>query len=69
MIKPKTELSDLQKILRICRQSFVSAGFFSLFINLLMLAPSLYMHAGERTFLQYLLQPALDSAARSFREK
>ncbi len=24
---------------------------------------------GERTFLQYLLQPALDSAARSFREK
>lgn len=43
MIKPKTELSDLQKILRICRQSFVTAGFFSLFINLLMLAPSLYM--------------------------
>ncbi|MDQ5911103.1 MAG: ATP-binding cassette, subfamily type secretion system permease/ATPase [Pseudomonadota bacterium] len=43
MIKPKAELSDLQKILRICRQSFVFAGFFSLFINLLMLAPSLYM--------------------------
>ena len=43
MLKPKAELSDLQKILRICRQSFAVAGFFSLFINLLMLAPSLYM--------------------------
>jgi ATP-binding cassette, subfamily C, bacterial EexD len=36
-------LDDLQKALTVCRGSFLFAGFFSLFINLLMLAPSLYM--------------------------
>ncbi len=43
MTRPKSELSDLQKVLHLCWQSFAVAGFFSLFINLLMLAPSLYM--------------------------
>lgn len=42
-MKPKTPPSDLQKALRVCRQSFISAAFFSLFINLLMLTPPLYM--------------------------
>ena len=42
-MKPKAEPSDLQKVLHLCWQSFAIAGFFSLFINLLMLAPSLYM--------------------------
>jgi len=37
------DLDDLQKALKLCRGSFLFAGFFSLFINLLMLAPSLYM--------------------------
>jgi ATP-binding cassette subfamily C protein EexD len=36
-------LDDLQKALKLCRGSFLFAGFFSLFINLLMLAPALYM--------------------------
>ena len=35
--------SDLQKALGLCRQSFATAGFFSLFINFLMLVPALYM--------------------------
>ena len=35
--------SDLQKALGLCRKSFVTAGFFSLFINFLMLVPSFYM--------------------------
>ncbi len=43
MTRPKAEPSDLQKVLHLCWQSFAIAGFFSLFINLLMLAPSLYM--------------------------
>lgn len=42
-MKPKTPPSDLQKALGVCRQSFISAAFFSLFINLLMLTPPLYM--------------------------
>ncbi len=36
-------VSELRKILATCKASFLSAGFFSLFINLLLLAPSLYM--------------------------
>ena len=36
-------LDDLQKALRTCQGSFLFAGFFSLFINLLMLAPAIYM--------------------------
>jgi ATP-binding cassette subfamily C protein EexD len=35
--------SDLQKALGLCRESFATAGFFSLFINFLMLVPALYM--------------------------
>ena len=35
--------SDLQKALGLCRKSFATAGFFSLFINFLMLIPAFYM--------------------------
>ena len=35
--------SDLQKALGLCRESFATAGFFSLFINFLMLVPAFYM--------------------------
>ncbi len=35
--------SDLKKVLDTCRRSFIDVGTFSLFINLLMLAPPLYM--------------------------
>ncbi|MGY6215850.1 type I secretion system permease/ATPase [Methylolobus aquaticus] len=34
---------DLRRALDLCRSSFVTAGFFSLFINLLLLLPSIYM--------------------------
>jgi ATP-binding cassette subfamily C protein EexD len=34
---------NLQQALRVCRSSFVYAGFFSLFINLLLLLPTIYM--------------------------
>jgi len=37
------EKTDLQKVLYQCRESFLSVGFFSLFINLLMLVPAFYM--------------------------
>ena len=37
------EGNDLQKVLDHCRRSFVYVGLFSLFINLLMLVPPLYM--------------------------
>jgi ATP-binding cassette subfamily C protein EexD len=37
--------SDLGKALGACKASFLSAGFFSLFVNLLLLAPSIYMLA------------------------
>ena len=37
------EGSDLQKVLSTCRRSFLYVGLFSLFINLLMLVPPLYM--------------------------
>jgi len=37
------EGNDLQKVLNHCRRSFVYVGLFSLFINLLMLVPPLYM--------------------------
>ncbi|MFG6158412.1 type I secretion system permease/ATPase [Halomonas sp. 1390] len=40
---PSDQRTDLQRALQACRQSFVSVGLFSLFINLLMLAPPLYM--------------------------
>lgn len=35
--------TDLQLALEACRSSFLAAGFFSLFINILLLAPSFYM--------------------------
>jgi len=35
--------SDLQEALLLCKQSFMTAGFFSLFINFLMLVPAIYM--------------------------
>jgi len=38
-----TTRSDLQEAIWLCRGSFIAAGFFSLFINFLMLAPALYM--------------------------
>lgn len=37
------EKTDLQQVLAQCRDSFLSVGFFSLFINLLMLVPAFYM--------------------------
>lgn len=37
---PKT---DLQAALAACKGSFISVGFFSLFVNFLMLVPSFYM--------------------------
>jgi ATP-binding cassette subfamily C protein EexD len=40
MPKPHNELSD---ILKLSRNSFVFAGIFSMFINLLMLTPAIYM--------------------------
>lgn len=42
MAKPLNR-NDLQEALRLCKSSFVIAGVFSMFINLLMLAPSFYM--------------------------
>ncbi|MEQ6916744.1 type I secretion system permease/ATPase [Halomonas aquatica] len=39
----KGEKTDLQGAVRLCRQAFTSVGFFSLFINLLMLVPAIYM--------------------------
>ena len=38
--KPKT---DLEQALIACKGSFLTVGFFSLFINLLLLVPSFYM--------------------------
>ncbi len=40
---PGEQHTNLRKALDACRSSFVSAGFFSMFINLLMLMPALYM--------------------------
>ena len=39
----KIQKTDLQRALKNCRGSFAIVGFFSLFVNLLMLVPSLYM--------------------------
>jgi ATP-binding cassette, subfamily C, bacterial EexD len=35
--------SDLQEALTLCKKSFLTVGFFSLFINFLMLVPAIYM--------------------------
>ncbi|XKH59414.1 type I secretion system permease/ATPase [Halomonas sediminis] len=37
------EATDLQRALKACKGSFVSVGFFSMFVNLLMLVPPMYM--------------------------
>ncbi|WP_447893776.1 type I secretion system permease/ATPase [Vreelandella sp. GE22] len=37
------EATDLQRALSACKGSFVSVGFFSMFVNLLMLVPPMYM--------------------------
>lgn len=42
MVKPLSK-NDLQQALRLCKSSFIIAGVFSMFINLLMLAPAFYM--------------------------
>ena len=39
----KTQKTDLQRALKNCRGSFAMVGFFSFFVNLLMLVPALYM--------------------------
>ncbi|MDR5865588.1 type I secretion system permease/ATPase [Halomonas koreensis] len=39
----REEWKDLGRALRVCRGGFVSVGVFSLFINLLMLVPAIYM--------------------------
>jgi ATP-binding cassette subfamily C protein EexD len=43
--RPSAEGSELGNALRACRTSFMYAGFFSLFVNLLLLVPSFYMLA------------------------
>ncbi|MGP5017221.1 type I secretion system permease/ATPase [Vreelandella alkaliphila] len=42
MVKQQ-EATDLQRALSACKGSFVSVGFFSMFVNLLMLVPPMYM--------------------------
>ena len=37
------DATDLQRALKACRGSFASVGFFSMFVNLLMLVPPMYM--------------------------
>ena len=37
------EATDLQRALKACKGSFMSVGFFSMFVNLLMLVPPMYM--------------------------
>lgn len=37
------DATDLQRALKACRSSLASVAFFSLFVNLLMLAPPMYM--------------------------
>ena len=49
MSTPTTSLtsdpSDLARALAACRRSFLTTAFFSLFVNLLMLVPAIYMLA------------------------
>ncbi|MBZ0329372.1 type I secretion system permease/ATPase [Halomonas sp. ANAO-440] len=37
------DATDLQRALKTCRHSFASVGFFSMFVNFLMLVPPMYM--------------------------
>jgi ATP-binding cassette subfamily C protein EexD len=56
MMTPATSLtsepSDLRRALAACRGSFLTTAFFSLFVNLLMLVPALYMLAVYDRVLQ-----------------
>ena len=56
MIVPATNLtrepSDLRRALAACRGSFLTTAFFSLFVNLLMLVPAIYMLAVYDRVLQ-----------------
>ncbi|MBL8037371.1 MAG: type I secretion system permease/ATPase [Nitrospira sp.] len=47
-----SEPSDLQRALATCRRSFLATAFFSLFVNLLMLVPAIYMLAVYDRVLQ-----------------
>src|SRR5512146_1243351 len=42
-VQGKVADSDLRRALDACRSSFYTAGFFSLFVNLLLLLPAIYM--------------------------
>ena len=56
MTTPATSLtnepSDLRQAVQACRGSFLTTAFFSLFVNLLMLVPALYMLAVYDRVLQ-----------------
>lgn len=43
LMKKGQEATDLQRALTHCKGSFFSVGFFSMFVNMLMLAPVMYM--------------------------
>lgn len=42
-MEKQKEATDLQRALKACKGSFASVGFFSMFVNLLMLVPPMYM--------------------------
>ncbi len=42
-MKQQQETTDLQKAIKECRSYFATAGFFSFFINIIMLVPPIYM--------------------------
>lgn len=54
-----TPKSDLEKALRACKGSFIAVGFFSLFINFLVLAPSFYMLQVYDRVVAFGSQPTL----------
>lgn len=54
-----TPKSDLEKALRACKGSFIAVGFFSFFINFLVLAPSFYMLQVYDRVVAFGSQPTL----------
>ncbi|ALM54806.1 type I secretion system permease/ATPase [Halomonas huangheensis] len=42
-MEKRQDVTDLQRALKACAGSFLSVGFFSMFVNLLMLVPPMYM--------------------------
>lgn len=42
-MQARPKKTDIQEAISLCKGSFLSAGFFSLFINFLMLVPAIYM--------------------------